>query len=240
MTMLESFITYLISHQVPEYTVVVLLYLPIVATIVSAARYIFGWKSLSIYTTIFLTFALYELARTDIGTIDIFKGLIQGGIIVSMISGAVLLLQRPTRDIHLHYLSKVSIIVSIVSILMFFILYIATRFNNIEFAQLSIVAVLMIVLVTDAFLRNYIRKGMKKSLEYIFNTIILAFVIFLVIAQNSFKQIILLHPEFTLYAIIADVILGRWRGLRISEYFRFKDINLKDSQNDQQLPKKSS
>ena len=237
--MFESFIQYLITHQVPEYTIVVLLYLTIVSMFITFSRYVFGWKSLSIYTTIFLTFALYELAKTPAGSIDILKGILQGGIIVSLITSTVLFLQRPTKDIHLHYLSKISIIVSAVSFLIFVMLYAAVAINIASFAQLSIVAVLMIVLVTESFVRTYIRKGMYKAMNYITNTILLSFIIFIIIAQNPFKQAVLNHPEFAIYAVIADLILGRWRGLRVSEYFRFKDINLKDS-NDTQSPKKSA
>lgn len=225
--MFEAFIQYLISNNIPEYTVLVLLYLPIVATFVTFSRYILGWKSLSIYSTVLLVFALLELAHTQGGSFDTARGLLHGSIITGFITFVALGMQSITRELRLHYLSKVSIITAVVTSVVFFMLYIATELQAANFMRLSPMSFIIMILVLDIFVKSYVRKGHKKALLFIGNTIGLAFAIFIIATQPIVRQTVLAYPEITLFTIVINIFLGRWRQLRLSEYFRFKDINIK-------------
>ena len=65
-----SFITqYMINQGVPQETVVLLLMLPIVATIIALARQIIGIKGFGIYTPLIISFAF--LAKSLLSAIRI-------------------------------------------------------------------------------------------------------------------------------------------------------------------------
>ena len=108
----------------------------------------------------------------------------------------------------------------------FFLLYALIQFNERTFISLSPLAVIIIILVVDIFTRGQLRKGPEKSAYLISQTIILSFVLFLIMSVQWTKQILLSHPEIVLYTILINIFVGRWRGFRLSEYLRFKNIKL--------------
>src|SRR3989338_1974105 len=225
MHMFETFVQHLIEARVPEYTIILLLYLPLVSLVVTFSRYIIGWKSLSIYSSILLTFALYHMSRDVSGEVFLIIGLVQGGILIFFSSLVALLLQIFLAEIRLHYLAKISIAMSFVTIVTFMLLYFASEVVNDTFIKLNPISVLIVIVVMEIFIRSYIRKGWRKSLILIANTIGLSYVMFIILAQNSFKEFVLKHPEVIIYSIVLNIIIGSWRGLRISEFLRFKDIH---------------
>jgi hypothetical protein len=231
--MFEAFVQYLINNNVPEYTILVLLYIPVVATIVTFARYIIGWTSLNIYSTILLTFALLELAHVEAGSFDIQRGLWYGALITFFISGIAYVIQNFAGSWRIHYLAKVSIITAVVTMSVFAMLYVATELQAANFMRLDPSAFLIMILMLDLFVRSYIRKGQKKALNIIAHTIGMAFVIFVLMAQPAVRTTMLKYPEIIFYTILVNIFLGQSRGLRLSEYIRFKNIKqYNDSERD--------
>ena len=226
MLMFEAFIQHLIGNRVPEYTIVLLLYLPLVASFVTFSRYVIGWKSLNIYSTILLAFALYHLSRGAAGEIDVITGFVQGGILIFFSAITALLLQMIMSEVRLHYLAKISLAMSAVTGVIFALLYLAGEVANDTFIKLNPIAILIVIIVMEVFIRSYIRKGWRKSLFLVANTVGLAYLIFFVIAQENVKNFVLAHPEVILFTVFFNIIIGRWRGLRLSEYLRFKNIHM--------------
>ncbi len=54
---MSQLITYMVAQGVPKETVVLILMLPIVATIIAFARQVIGVKGFGIYTSLIITFA---------------------------------------------------------------------------------------------------------------------------------------------------------------------------------------
>lgn len=233
--MFEAFIQYLISNNVPEYTILVLLYIPVVATLVTFARYIIGLISLNVYSTIFLVFALLELAHIEAGSFDVQRGLIYGALSIGFTSAIAYLVQGLTQSLRMHYLSKVSIVTAVVTMGVFVMLYLATELQQVNFMRLNPSAFLIMILMLDLYVRSYVRKGQKKAFHLIANTLGLAFLIFIIMASPFIRSTMMRYPEIVFYTIIVNMFIGQSRGLRLSEYFRFKDINIKES-NDSQHP----
>lgn len=231
--MFESLIQYLITNGVPEYTLYLLLALPIVTTLVTFSRYFIGLKSLNIYTSILMVFALMEIAHVHGAEFDVFNGLVRGLLITTPMIVIALFLQSVSASMRMHYISKVSIITTLVSVFALFTLYIGTEINALSYILIHPMALIILIVVLDIFVKNYIRKGPIKSVKLILNTIGLAFVISILMEQAFMQKLLFAHPEITLYSLVIDVLLGRWTGLRLSEYLRFKDINIKSDDDTQ-------
>jgi hypothetical protein len=231
--MFQAFIQYLISNNVPEYTILMLLYVPVIATLVTFARYFIGLIGLNIYSTILLTFALLELAHTEAGSFDVSRGLLYGILMTVSFSVVIAVLQKLVREFRMHYVAKVSIIMSLLSVVAFLMLYIATEFQAVNFMRLNPAAFVIMITMMDLFARTYVRKGEKKARILVANTIGLAFVIFTLMAQPFVRTGMLHYPEIVFYTIIVNIMVGQSRRLRLSEYLRFKDISIKPSNDPQ-------
>lgn len=234
--MFESLIHYLITNGVPEYTLYLLLALPLVTTLVTFSRYIIGLKSLNIYTSILMVFALMEIAHVHGTDFDIVNGLIRGLMLTAPTIILALILQKLSTQMRLHYISKVSIITTLMSMFTLGLLYIGTELNALSFILMHPMALIILIVVLDIFVKSYIRKGPIKSIKLILNTVGLAFVISMLMEQPFMRSLLFSYPEVTLYSLIVDVLLGRWTGLRLSEYLRFKDINIKSDDDTQHNP----
>ena len=55
-------------------------------------------------------------------------------------------------------------------------------------------------------------------------TIMAALLCVFIVQWTLFQSMILAYPELLLLTIIVDVFLGRWTGLRLVEYFRFREV----------------
>lgn len=227
--MFEAFIEYLIIQGIPEYSVVLLLFVPIVVAIIAFTRYVIGWRSLSIYPTILMIFALLELAHTQGSNFEFMQGLSLGLTITGGVSLVALALQSATRDMRLHYLSRVGLIMVAATSIIFGMLYFAAELRALNFMLINPLSVIILIMVLDVFIKSYIRKGSKKAFKLIANTIGLSFVIFGLLSTEFARETVLTYPIISFGMIIPITFLGRWRHLRLMEYFRFKDINLKEA-----------
>ncbi len=225
--MFEAFIQYLISNNIPEYTILILLYLPIVSTLITFSRYIMGWRSLSAYSTVLLVFALLELSHIEGGSFNVVRGLTHGSLITLSLTAIAIGFESIARDVRLHYLSKMSIITTVITTVVFFMLYVAAEIGAANFIRISPISFIIMILVLDIYVKSFIRKGYQKAISRIIKTIVLTFVIFAIVGQTIVQVTVLAYPEIALLSIIINLFLGSWRQLRLSEYIRFKDINLK-------------
>ena len=55
-------------------------------------------------------------------------------------------------------------------------------------------------------------------------TVLAALVCVFIIQWPLFQSVILAYPELILLTFIVNIILGRWTGLRLVEYFRFREV----------------
>jgi len=204
-----------------------ILLVPFVATLVTFFRYIVGWKSLSIYTTVLLTFAFFELSKTATGT-DVLGGFAQALIFMS----AILLVGFPlhilSKDIRLHYLAKMSIIITLATLAVLAGIIVMVQMNIPLFNQHAPLAFIIMIFALDIFIKTYIRKSAPKTIRYMINTLGLAFGIYFFISIRPLQEAILTYPEIIGGLLLVNFLIGRWTSLRFTEYFRFKDINIKD------------
>lgn len=225
--MFASLIQYLLNNGVPEYTLYLLLALPLVTTLITFSRYVVGWKSLNIYTSVLMVYALLEISHVHGAQFNMMDGLTRALILIAPITLLALFLQRASGQMRMHYMSKVSIITTLVSIGVLGMLYVATELSSLSFMLVHPMSFIILIVVLDLFVKSYIRKGPIKSVKLILNTLGLAFAVSALMGQSFMQSLLFSFPEITLYSLVADVLLGRWTGLRLSEYFRFKDINIK-------------
>lgn len=227
MTMLEPLIQSLLTQGFPEFTLLMILLVPVVTTLITFFRYVVGWRSLGIYTTVLLTFALFQLAQTPNGT-DVASGVIQSLFFMGAIFGIGFPLHILSKDVRLHYISRISIIVTLTTlgVLAAGVLLIQTGFALFNpNAPLSLVIMIMTL---DIFIKNYIRKSTPKTIRYMVNTLGIACIIFLIISMRSVQMFVMTYPEISILTLIVNFILGRWTGLRLTEFIRFKEIHISE------------
>lgn len=203
----------MINQGVPKETIILLLMLPIVATIIAFARQIVGIKGFGIYTPLIISFAFLIIGLKYGLTFFI----------------AILLVGTFTRlaakRLHLLYLPRMAIVLTVVAltILIFFLIGAVSEKSGL--IAVSVFAVIIMITLVEKFIASQIERGAKQAVILTLETLTLSIICYWVASWNWLENIILLYPVWIILGcIIINILLGKWTGLRISEYFRFREL----------------
>lgn len=202
----------IISQSVPEETVLHLLLLPFVVTLVALFRQVFGIKAFGIYTPTLITFS-FLVVGVKYG-IAIFIAVI----LMGMLSRFLL------KKFRLLYLPKVAITLTLISFAVLLLLALGGSIQRTGFAAMSIAPIIIMIALVEKIIVTQMENGTKEAFLVSGQTLLISLVSYYLTSISSFQQLLLNSPWIVLITIIINIIVGRWTGLRISEYWRFRDI----------------
>ena len=189
--------------------------LPIVATLVAFFRQVVGIKAFGIYTPSIVTFALLAFDPNGIKYgIAIFVSII----LVGMVSRYIL------KYFRLLYLPRVAITLSIVSLAILGILILAGSFSRTGLASISIFPLLIMITLAEKFVATQIEKGSRVAFLLAVETLVISVVGYYLISLDMLTTLLLAFPWIVLFTFVINFALGKWTGLRITEYLRFRKI----------------
>jgi hypothetical protein len=76
----------------------------------------------------------------------------------------------------------------------------------------------------EKFVIVQIEDGYKTALLLAFETLFLAAICYFFVQWEAFQILILNFPGLVVLIVVANIALGKWTGLRLSEYYRFRDV----------------
>ena len=208
-------IEYFVSQGVPLETVKLILMLPIIATLVAFIRQVIGIKSFGIYTPSLVTFAFLAMGSSGAKYgIAIFISVIFVGMITRFI----------LKKFRLLYLPRVAINLSVVAFFILFLLMIGGKYHRTGLASVSIFPILIMITIVEKFVATQIKKGSKTAIILAIETLGISLLGFYLVSWKTLETTIMTYPWLVIIVIIANIPLGKWTGLRLNEYWRFKEI----------------
>jgi len=210
---MSPIIQYMINQGVPKETLIFLLMLPIIAIVISFTRQVIGIKGFGIYTPLIITFAF------------LVTGLKYGLIFFITIILVGTLTRLFIRKFRLLYLPRMAITLTIVSLVVLIIFYFGAYSQKTDLITISIFVILIMITLVEKFLVAQIEKGGRGAILLTSETLILSIICYWIASWSSLQIFILSHPFVTIFlAIIISILLGKWTGLRLTEYFRFREL----------------
>ena len=204
-----------VASGVPANTIVLLLLLPLVALVIAFSRNIIGIRGFGIFLPAALSVVL--VATGPIVGIGLF-------LIIVIVSTATRMILRELK-LKLQYLPRMSFILWAVAVGVLGILFAAPYIRFSELSNVSIFAVLILVLLAEDFIRVQLGKSVKTAISLTFETLILSLISYLFLTLKPLQEYVLLNPEISLlFAGAMDLILGKYTGLRIMEFYRFRKL----------------
>lgn len=206
------FVQYAITIGVPANTVILILLLPLLATIVAFTRHVIGLPSLGMLVAI--SFSITIL------TIGIAASMVLLVAILLASTFARIILKR----IRIMQLPKMALSVFVVSIFVFIVLIASGSVGIISAQDLSIFPVLLLILLGERIVALQLERNAKETFLITIMTLLLGFLGFLILSFIPLRKLVLVYPEVIFLLIPINILLGRYFGLRVTEYFRFKKI----------------
>lgn len=203
----------MIGQGVPQETLILLLMLPIVATIIAFSRQIIGLRGFGIYTPLIISFAFLA------------TGLKYGLIFFVAIISVGTLIRLFIRRFRLLYLPRMAIALIAVAIAILIIFYFGASTQRVGLISSSIFAVLIMITLVEKFLATQIEKGGRGAIFVTIETLILSIICYFVASWPWLQNFVLHSPVLVIFlALMINIFLGKWTGLRLSEYFRFREV----------------
>ncbi|HMB26102.1 MAG TPA: 7TM domain-containing protein, partial [Patescibacteria group bacterium] len=128
------------------------------------------------------------------------------------------------RKVRLAYLPRMAIVLTLVSFAIFSFFMVGTFFGKSGLIEISIFPILVMVLLTEKFITVQIERGSKAAVIIVVETLLLSIVCYWLASWQSLKILILGYPEFVLLTVVFNYLIGRWPGLRLTEYYRFRKV----------------
>lgn len=205
-------VNYLINKGITVDNIFLILILPIIATFVAFMRQFLGIKTFGIYTPTIITLSFLA------------TGLKYGLAIFVAILIVATLVRLFLRRFRLLYLPRMAILLTVVAFVILAMFLIGVITGKTGMIGLSIFPILVLVILTEKFIAAQIEKGAFQAFILTLGTVLVSIVCYFIAEWDRFKTLILAYPELVILTLFINIFLGKWVGLRISEYFRFREL----------------
>lgn len=217
----SSFIAFATHYGVPIETITLILMLPIVVMVIAFFRQVVGIKAFGIYTPALVIFAFLGIKS---GSSSFWGGIKYGTAIFISVITIGTLVRIFLQQFRLLYLPRVATVISIVGLSTLVILIIGGIFQRTGLASVSIFPILIMITLVEKFVAVQIEKGSKSAVILSVETLMISIIGYSVASWGKLIDYLQNYPWIVFIAIGFTILLGKWTGLRISEYFRFKEI----------------
>lgn len=195
---------------IPLSLIKIILLMPLGAMIVAIARNVIGLKTFGIFLP-----ALIAVAITSTG---LLWGIVAFVLVIMLVS----ITHFPLERLGMLYTPKLVIMLITVVVAFVVLSVIGMRFDYTELAYITLFPVVVITITAERFARTIMEEDFRKALIITFQTLIVVLMAYFAMNSRTMEALFLAFPELFLVIAGAMLLLGRWMGLRISEYKRFR------------------
>lgn len=209
--------SYFVSRGVSQSVLFLLLAVPFITFLIAFARQVVGVRTFGVYAPLMLTLSF------------ILLGLKFGFVVFAVVLVVSYLIRLLFDRVELLYIPKISLLLSALSLSFFLVLGVAIEIDAQTNLALAVFPMLVMSTVSEKFLSAQSEGGLKSAVQIAGETVIVSLLAFGFVQWTWIQNSILAFPEIILLPIIGCVWIGRWTGLRLTEYFRFSALFADDS-----------
>ncbi|MFH1789834.1 MAG: 7TM domain-containing protein [bacterium] len=209
---LSGLISHFISKGVPASNIYLILMIPFVACLMVLFRQVIGLSSFGIYTPV-ITVAAFYILGIRLGIITFFFAVCVGYLVKFILNKFELL-----------YLSKVALNLGLISLSFLMVVWIVLVLDIPVSLATAIFPMLVMTSVAEKFMAAQSEEGFRGALMGIAQTLISVLASYYLITWILFNNIIMSWPEIVFFPLLLILFIGKYSGLRLTEYFRFRSL----------------
>lgn len=208
-----------VNNGVPVNTVVLILLFPLIVALVTAARHLIGIRGAGILTPVLLSVAFLATG-------------VWAGVVLFIIILLVTVAGRAVlAHFKLQYLPRVSLLLWVVSAGVFATLFVSSIWNIGQLTTVGIFPILILVLLAETFIDIQQGRSGSEARALIFQTFVLAMISSLLLGWEAVQRVVLLYPEGIFFGVaVFDLFMGRYTGLRLTEYLMYRGVAKEDEE----------
>ncbi|MFH0776909.1 MAG: 7TM domain-containing protein [Patescibacteria group bacterium] len=217
---LSFLVNYLIAAGIPSSVILLVLMLPVIATLVAFLKQIIGITTFGVYTPSVLTLSFLAI------------GWKLGIAILLVVVASSVLIRKILRRYRLAYTPRLAIVLSFVAFAIFASIVLLTwlapfgsYFRVADLIAASIFPMLIMSTLAEKFVSIQSEQGSRPAVQMFAELLLVSLACYLVVGEwSDFQTLMLAHSEIILLFIAFDAMLGKFTGLRLTEYIRFHEL----------------
>lgn len=209
---LSALVNIMIDRGVPSSTILLILMLPIIVTVVAFMKQVVGIDTLGVYTPSILALSFIAL--------NLWFGLF---IFISLI-GIGILVRQVLHRYRLLYIPRMAIVLTFTSLTILLLIFLGSIFNIGNVTGAAIFPMLIMSTMVEKFVAVQSDRGARGAIKVVAEVLLVVLLCFFVAEWDFLKVVVLGYPEVVLFFLAFNFLLARWTGLRLTEYFRFREL----------------
>jgi hypothetical protein len=197
---------------IPANTIFLILLTPFLAFFVSFVRVVIGLPTLDMLVPIALAFALVAV------------GITVGLLVLAAILIASYLSKVSLSKMRIMFYPKRSLSMIFLALAVFAALTLGVVLEFEQILNVSIFPILVLMLLGDMIVSVQLHKSSTETFVITGTTIFIGLVGYVTATSTMIQNMVILYPEIILLVIPANIIVGRYFGLRVLEVFRFNKV----------------
>lgn len=202
-----------VDQGVPANTIVLVLMFPVVIALIAASRHLVGLRGFGIFTPALVSVTFLATGLT--------AGFILFLVILLVATGGRVMI----RKLRMPYMPRTSLLLWLVSLGVLALLILSPYLKFQDLANLSIFPILLMVLLGETFIEVQTKRSRQEAVEMTLETLLLAVVGYFLMKLEMVQMFVLGQPELVVVGVaVFNIFLGKFGGLRLMEYWRFKQL----------------
>lgn len=207
---LSTILTGFIAQGIPPNAIYLILAFPFAAFFIAFARQFLGLSTFGVYTPLMLVISFLVL------------GVTLALIILFVVIASSYIVRKVFSKIELLYIPRISLMFSFISLSFLVAIWFILKFSNSVAVTLAIFPMLVMSTMSEKFVSAQSEEGISTALFSAVETIIISILAYYFLVWSSFADLLMSMPELILLPLVGNFILGKFTGLRLTEYFRFR------------------
>lgn len=204
--------TLAVHAQVPLPALSFILVLPLIAFFLVILRNVVGLETFGTFSPMLLALAFLT------------TGLVWGMVVFAIIVGVGTGLRLALQGLRLHLVSRVAILIAVVAVSMVGLTVLGATLGIGALLHVSIFPMVIMANIIENFTNTQLERGTGEALRLTLHTLLVATVSYAGIESMGLKPLVLAFPELLVVVTGIELLLGRWRGLRLLEYLRLSRL----------------
>ena len=205
-------INYFVANGMSQNVIYLLLAVPFIVFVIAFFRQFVGISTFGVFSPLMLTLS-FMLLGLNFGFLA-FLAVMLVSYLIRLIFDRVELL----------YIPKVALLFSAIAISFFLVLGLGIYFGASVDLALAVFPLLVMSTVSEKFVSTQSAGGLRKALLFAGETVVVSLVAFMLVQWHWLKTLVISQPETIVLPIIGLIWLGRFTGLRLYEYLKFRAL----------------
>jgi len=198
--------------NIPKDMLMLLLMLPLGAFLVGIFKNVIGLKTYGMFIPVLLSMSFLQ------------TGLLPGILLFTTMIAAVVVVNYPLEKWGIQYNSKITaMLFAVVGIALISIRLLHTT-GWLDASAPLFFPMIILTFISEKVAKKIEEEGAKAAVELYGTTLLVTLFIFLILSSPFIQQLILGYPELLLSVAGINLLLGKWIGLRVMEYYRFFEV----------------